>query len=189
MNSILDNLANVLQQEHISFEDGLPPVDQWNPELSGDIDIRIDREGRWFHEGSEFQRKPLVKLFSSILKLEGNDYFLVTPVEKWRIQVDIAPFIIHSVRIEKACLVMTTNIGNEVVVDQEHPLWVEADDQQQPLPFINVQRGFKGLLSRNVFYQLVEWANEEPFADSLSGEVVQSLVVKSAGCRFSLGAI
>lgn len=189
MISKFDNLVDLLHQDHMNFEDSLPPVDLWAPELSGDIDIRIDREGRWFHEGSEFQRKPLVKLFSSILKFEGDDYFLVTPVEKWRIQVDIAPFIIHFVRIEEGCLVMTTNVGNEIVVEQEHPLWVEMDDHHQPLPFIKVQRGLKGLLSRNVFYQLAEWANEEPFLDTLTGEMVPSLVIESSGCRFSLGAI
>ena len=73
MISKFDNLVDLLHQDHMNFEDSLPPVDLWTPELSGDIDIRIDREGRWFHEGSEFQRKPLVKLFSSILKFINDN--------------------------------------------------------------------------------------------------------------------
>ena len=66
----------------------LPPVDQWNPEFCGDIDIRIARNGSWYHEGRPFLRPSLVRLLSSILKREGDDYFLVSPVEKMRIQVE-----------------------------------------------------------------------------------------------------
>jgi hypothetical protein len=80
----------------------LPPVDQWNPEFCGDIDIRIARNGSWYHEGRPFLRPSLVRLLSSILKREGDDYFLVSPVEKMRIQVEDVPFIAVGMTQEEA---------------------------------------------------------------------------------------
>ena len=74
-------------------ERGLPPVEKWNPPLSGDLDMRIARDGTWFYLGSPITRPGMVKLFSSILKREGDAFFLVTPVEKWRISVEDAPFV------------------------------------------------------------------------------------------------
>ena len=71
-----------------------PPLEKWQPALSGDIDIRIDSRGDWYHEGTQIQRQPLVNLFASILRREADgDYYLLTPVEKWRIRVDDAPLI------------------------------------------------------------------------------------------------
>ncbi len=64
------------------------PLDKWNPPLSGDIDIRITKDGRWIHEGGEIKRKALVRLFASLVKQEGDEFFLITPVEKWRIGVE-----------------------------------------------------------------------------------------------------
>jgi len=72
---------------------GLPPVHLWNPPFCGDLDIRIARDGTWFYLGTPIGRKPLVRLFSTILKREGDQYFLVTPVEKVGITVDDAPFV------------------------------------------------------------------------------------------------
>lgn len=72
----------------------LPPVEHWDPPLSGDIDIRIARDGTWYHEGAAIERPALVRLFAGLLKREGDEYFLVTPVEKWRIQVEDAPFVL-----------------------------------------------------------------------------------------------
>ena len=89
--SHLDKLFSDLFAYQQQSSNDLPPVHLWNPPLSGDIDIVIDREGRWFHEGDEIKRASLVKLFASILTCEGDEYFLVTPVEKWRIKVDVAP--------------------------------------------------------------------------------------------------
>ena len=69
----------------------LPPLHLWQPEHEGVIDIRIDREGAWYHEGVRIQRQPLVDLFATILRREGDDYFLVTPAEKMKIEVEEAP--------------------------------------------------------------------------------------------------
>ena len=72
---------------------GLPPVHLWNPDFCGDIDMRIARDGTWYYLGTPIGRKPMVKLFSTIIRRDGDDYFLVTPVEKVGIKVDDAPFV------------------------------------------------------------------------------------------------
>src|SRR5215475_8647597 len=97
----------------------LPPVDRWNPAHCGDIDIRIARDGTWFHQGSPIGRKELVRLFSTILRKDGTDYVLVTPAEKMRIAVEDAPF--QAVLLDAAGegadrrLTFTTNVGDETV--------------------------------------------------------------------------
>lgn len=166
--SSLDQLFKnlYLSELQASQADGrkLPPVEQWSPPLSGDIDIRIARNGVWFHEGGEIKRQPLVKLFSSILKREGDDYFLVTPVEKWRIQVDAVPFFItalqikQDVRKDNPCqvLVFTSLTEDLVVAGEKHPLRVSVDPQSgEPSPYILVRGGMEGLISRPVYYELV----------------------------------
>ena len=79
---------------------GLPPVHLWNPPFCGDIDMRIARDGTWFYLGTPIGRKPMVKLFSSIIRRDGDDYFLVTPVEKVGIRVDDAPFVAVTLQVQ-----------------------------------------------------------------------------------------
>jgi|TARA_B100001964_G_C14137481_1_gene555820 hypothetical protein len=142
----------------------LPPVHLWDPPLSGDIDIRISRSGTWFHEGTAITRQRLVRLFSSILRRESDGcYYLVTPVEKWRLQVDDVPF--HCVLVdnegsgEEQVLTFTTNVADKVVLDAEHPLRFEIDaDTQQPSPYLLVRDRLEALLARSVYYQVMELA-------------------------------
>ncbi|RDE24711.1 DUF1285 domain-containing protein [Motiliproteus coralliicola] len=145
--------------------DSLPPVNDWHPELSGDIDIFINRRGEWFHEGGRFEREALVKLFASILRCEGKEYFLVTPVEKWRLRVEDAPFVITQMELQGdgdgQRLVFETNLGERFEVDGQHPLWVEQDAQGEELtPYVRVRDELNALLSRPVYYQLAELAQE-----------------------------
>lgn len=111
--------ADLLEQQRQSAE-SLPPVHLWQPQLSGVMDLRIDRQGRWIHEGSEIKRQPLVKLFSRILRREGESYFLLTPVEKWQITVDVAPFFIVSanreIRDSQQAIVFNTSTGDQFVL-------------------------------------------------------------------------
>ncbi|MGH8376595.1 MAG: DUF1285 domain-containing protein, partial [Pseudomonas sp.] len=79
---------------------GLPPVHLWNPDFCGDIDMRIARDGTWYYLGTPIGRKPMVKLFSTIIRRDGDDYFLITPVEKVGIKVDDAPFVAIAVDVE-----------------------------------------------------------------------------------------
>ena len=145
----------------------LPPVELWDPPLSGDIDIRITRNGDWYHEGGLIKRQPLVKLFSSILKREGDDYFLVTPVEKWRIQVEDVPFTVIALeRSEDAngqVLRFTTNVEDSVVAGPDNPVRVEADrNSGEPSPYLLIRRNLEGRISRPVYYELVELAEPGP---------------------------
>ena len=161
-----------------------PPVHLWNPDLSGDIDIRIARDGSWYHEGTRFERQALVKLFASILKKEGDEYFLVTPVEKWRLQVEDAPFVATLLDVEGAgqeqCLALTTQVEDRVDLDAAHPLRVSFNDQGEPSPYVMIRRGMEALISRNVYYQLVELAVEHEYQDR------QRVGVWSAGQFFPL---
>ena len=181
-----NDVFETLQQLQKEYTDTLPPVEQWNPELSGDIDIRIDREGHWYHEGELIQRSSLVKLFSSILKHEDNDYFLVTPVEKWRIQVDVSPFVfVQLSRVndsDQSGVLLTTQTGVEVLLSAENPFWMGDSSDGQPQPMAKVHGNLNGLLNRNVFYELVEMCQ---LKTGVSGE--EELIFNSAGCAFSLG--
>ena len=142
---------------------GYPPVDQWNPEVVGDIDIRIDREGRWYYQGDKMERKAMVKLFSSILRLdEDNSYYLVTPVEKMKISVDVAPFAIVDFRVDnqegKPTLFFKDSVGDEVALNRLDQLSVTESKSGEPIPLLTVRRNLKGLINRNVFYRLVDIA-------------------------------
>ncbi|KFJ93171.1 hypothetical protein PSOLE_46540 [Pseudomonas oleovorans subsp. oleovorans] len=144
---------------------GLPPVHLWNPDFCGDIDMRIARDGTWYYLGTPIGRKPMVRLFSTIIRRDGDDYFLITPVEKVGIKVDDAPFVAVTLQVEgegeAQVLRFITNVEDEVVAGAEHPIRVEIDPVTlEPSPYILVRRNLEALIHRNVFYQLVELAVE-----------------------------
>ncbi|MBR9843134.1 MAG: DUF1285 domain-containing protein [Rhodobacteraceae bacterium] len=138
---------------------GPAPVHLWNPPLSGDIDIRIDRDGQWTHEGGAFRREALVRLFSTILKREGDAYFLVTPVEKWRIVVEDVPFVAVDVEADgegKAqVLRFETNVGEVVNAGPEHPVRMVGE-----VPYVMVRAGLEARVDRKSFYRMVEMGEE-----------------------------
>lgn len=172
-----------------SLEQGkLPPVQRWNPPFCGDIDIRIARNGSWYHEGSQIQRETLVRLLSSILKREGDEYFLVSPVEKVRIRVEDVPFIAVGVADDdqdgKHRLLFRTLTQDLVPLDAEHPLRVTSDPYTgEPRPYILVRDNMEARIHRPVFYELVERGREK----IINGEA--HLVLDSAGAVFSLGRL
>lgn len=177
----LDDLAGQISDQ----EQKLPPVEKWSPAFTGDLDMKIERDGRWYYLGSEIKRKPLVKLFSSILVKEGDDYFLVTPVEKYRIQVAYLPFVAvtveRAVDSGKSVLIFTTNVGDQVIVNQQHPLWV-IEEEGAPMPIVRIRRNLDALISRNAFYDLAAWGEPNP-------DDPQELTIKSDDVRFSLGRV
>lgn len=146
---------------------GLPPVHLWHPEHCGEIDIRIRKDGVWFHEGSPIGREALVRLFSTVLRLDPDGYHLVTPVEKMRITVEDAPFIATRVdRIQKDdgrdALVFQTNVGDTLEAGPDNAIRVEIDpDSGEPRPYVHVRRGLEALIARPVFYELAEMAREQ----------------------------
>jgi len=140
---------------------GLPPVHLWNPAFCGDLDMRIARDGTWFYLGTPIGRAPLVRLFSTILKLEDGKYYLVTPVEKVGITVDDAPFVAvdFAASGEGAAQVLTfeTNVGDVAVAGPDHPIRVVRDPETgEPSPYVMIRAGLEALIDRKSFYRLVE---------------------------------
>ena len=134
--------------------------------LCGDIDMRIDRNGTWHYHGSPIGRQELVKLFASVLKRdESGDFWLVTPVERARIQVEDAPFLAVELFAEGAGsdrkLTVRTNIDEIVTIDTDHPLEVEIDPETaEPAPYVTVRDGIRARLTRAVYYEFVELGEE-----------------------------
>jgi len=164
----------------------LPPVEKWNPSHCGEIDIRIARDGTWFHQGTQVARRELVRLFSTILRKEDDAYYLVTPAEKMCIRVDEVPFLAVLLDARGTGrdqqLAFTTNVGDEAIAGPEHRIRVETDRvTKEPAPYVHVRSGLEARISRNVFYQLAEIAG--PGEDEFSGQ----LGVWSDGVFFPLG--
>lgn len=145
---------------------GLPPVDLWNPPFCGDLDMRIASDGTWYYMGSPIGRKPLVRLFSTVLRHdEDGKYYLVTPVEKVGIKVDDAPFLAVQMEVEgkgaHQVITFTTNVGDEFQVDGEHPLRFETEEKTGGLkPYALVRGRLEALINRAVLYDLVELGRE-----------------------------
>jgi len=141
---------------------GPAPVHLWNPPFCGDLDMRIARDGTWFYLGTPIGRKPLVKLFSSIIRKDGDDYFLVTPVEKVGITVEDAPFLAVDFDARDQCVTFTTNVGEEIVAGPENPIRVTLDPETgEPSPYVLVRTNLEALIDRKSFYRLVDQG--EPF--------------------------
>ena len=159
----------------------LPPVHLWHPERQGRIDIRIAADGTWFHEGVAIRRIAIARVFSTILRLENGQHYLVTPAEKLAIDVEDAPFIAvdmeSSGKGRERRLVFATNLDDAVLADAEHPIEVEGTPGE-PRPYVQVRDGLRALIARSVFYRMVDEAETEA-----NGEVA----IWSAGTRFVLG--
>ena len=159
-------LEGVAQAAKAAGERGLPPVHLWHPEHCGEIDIRIRKDGVWFHEGTPIGREALVRLFSTVLRLDPDGYHLVTPVEKLKIQVEDAPFVATRVDQMGDSLRFETNVGDTVEAGPDNPLRVETDAQTgAPRPYVHVRRGLEALIARPVFYELAEMAQPRDTAD------------------------
>jgi hypothetical protein len=163
----------------------LPPVDRWAPTREARIDMRIGRDGVWSYQGSPIRREAMIRLFSTILRREEDRYFLTTPVEKLEIEVEDAPFL--AVSMERAGegdaqrLLFTTNVGDHVLADADHPIRVD-DRDGEPAPYVLVRDGLWALITRNLFYRLVDLA-QAPQDDP------RTLCVRSSGEAFVLGRV
>ena len=140
---------------------GPPPVHLWNPPFCGDIDMRIARDGTWFHDGTPIGRAPMVKLFASILRLEDGKYFLVTPVEKVGIRVDDAPllavdFDVTGTGVDQN-LHFVTKTDDEVTAGPGHAIRVHRDIATgEPSPYVHIRAGLEALIDRKSIYRLIE---------------------------------
>jgi hypothetical protein len=136
-------------------------------QFCGDIDMRIARDGTWFYHGSPIGRIQLVKLFASVLRRDAaGDYWLETPIEKCRITVDDAPFLAVEMTVEGVgcdqCLGFRTSTDENVIAGAAHRIRVETDPRTgEPSPYVAIRDGLDALISRAVFYDLVELGVEE----------------------------
>ncbi len=151
----------IAQAAKMAGKKGPPPVHLWNPEFCGDLDMRIARDGTWFYLGTPIGRMPLVKLFSSIIRKDGDDYFLVTPVEKVGITVEDAPFVAIDFDVtgtgQDQEITFTTLVDDVVIAGIEHPIRVVRDrDTGEPSPYVLIRRNLEALIDRKSFYRLVD---------------------------------
>ncbi|WP_343528320.1 DUF1285 domain-containing protein [Sphingomonas sp.] len=140
----------------------LPPVSQWNPAHCGDSEMRIARDGTWFHQGSPITRPAMVRLFSTILRREADGrHVLVTPVEKLDIAVDDAPFVAVALKVEgegqASRLLFQLNTGDLVAAGPEHALRF-TEGEEGPRPYLHVRDRLEALIARPVYYELAERA-------------------------------
>lgn len=159
------------------------------PVLLGDIGMRIARDGTWFYHGSPITRKPLVKLFSTVLVRENDDsYYLVTPVEKCQVTVDDAPFVAVALEVQgdghRQSLTLRTNVEDQITVNASHPIRVAFDPETgEPSPYVLVRDRLEALIARPVYYELAEIGIEK----EVDGEMLFG--VWSEGEFFPLGSL
>jgi hypothetical protein len=137
----------------------------------GDLDMRIARDGTWFYRRSPIARLPLVKLFASVLRREPDGrYWLVTPAERCRIEVEDVPFLAVALAVEgegrEQQLIFRTNLDDIVTAGPDHPLRVETAASGAPAPYILVRDNLEAKIGRPVFYDLVELGGEEQVEDA-----------------------
>ena len=172
----------------VPFLHPLPPEKLGGRIHRGILNIRIDRDGVWYYEGSPINRKSLVCLFASVLTRDASGaYWLITPAEMGRIEVEDAPFIVVELFAAGAgrnqVLSVRTNVDEIVTIDTDHPVTVTINPNSgEPLPYVTLRQGINARLSRSVYYQLVDLGVE---ADR---EGAQMFGVWSSGCFFPLGS-
>lgn len=177
------DFSDLLQSVN-SIEEKYPPVHLWNPDLCEGVEMKIDREGNWFYQGSIIGRDKLKILFSRILKFEDGNYYLVTPVEKVLVKVDLAPYMIidYEVDSDHENIILKTNLDLSIPLNYEHKLEVKKIGDEH-IPFVHVRNNIEGFISRSVYYSLIEIALKQDNASS------DQLTLKSFASEFSLGEV
>lgn len=183
--SLEETLKAILPDGKLSGK--LPPVDSWNPQNCGDIDMVIRADGSWWHEGGRMNRERMVKMFSRILrKDEDGETYLVTPYEKVIVHVEDAPFI--AVRVDRAgdggpqqALAFLTNVGDVAIAGPDNAIRVETDvETGEPTPYVLVRGRLEAKIARAAFYELVDMAVPHP-------DDANTLGVWSQGIFFPIG--
>ena len=182
----LEKLSSQLAELTTGKTKKLPPIELWDPPYCGEIDLKIKPNGDWYFGGTIFKRLSLVKLFASVLlrdlSEDHDDYYLVTPVEKIKIMVEDAPFVLTQWAWQddsQTNMVVSTNLDDEFTLDVSHPILVTGEAEL----YVTVRRNLQARVHRNVYYQWVALAQEKK--TSQGTEVIFS----SAGVDFSLGLI
>ena len=181
--SSLESLANDLKPLTAS---GHPPVHLWQPKHQGDIDIVIQRDGSWLHEGGLIKRAALVKLFSSVLWYEDGRYYLKTPVEKMKITVEATPFLMTQLTVQNSGtstqeIVLTSSYGDVVVLGENNKLWIDRTViAEQEVPLVEVRYGMAGRLTSSLLHELAD------LGEVVSGDKGDCLRLVSSGYTFDL---
>jgi hypothetical protein len=165
----------------------VPPAELWDPPFCGNLDMRIAADGTWFYLKTPIGRPALVKLFASVLKREGDDYFLVTPVEKCGIRVDDAPFLAVKMKPQNGpsgqVLTFRTNVDDWVVCGPDHALRFDLQTATGGLkPYLHVRRGLWAKVTRTLFFDLVDLGEER----EIDGEA--KFGVSSMGAFFAMAS-
>lgn len=183
----LQNITRYLQQ--FKDERKIPPLADWHPQYCGEMDLIIKANGEWWHEGSPIRRQQMIDLFAKVLWREGDDYYLKTPIEKIKIQVEDAPLLVN--RVEQVViddvsyLQLYTQNQDVILADAQHNIFMRAyrleNGQIEMRPYVHVRFGLDALIQRNAFYHLVNY-----------GELVETatgtcLTLKSGNVTFNLG--
>ncbi len=168
-------------------DEKLPSVDSWQPSIQKEMGLCISRDGAWHYLGSPIVRPSLVRLLSRVMKREGEDFFLVSPVEKLRIEVEDAPFLAVELECagesESQRLIFRTNVDDVVIASEANPICVNEDPiSGEPAPYIEVRDGLWALINRVVYYELAQRVTPSPEAPGQWG-------VFSEGCFFKLGSL
>jgi hypothetical protein len=179
-NAIEEQIATASAAGHL-------PLDEWNPSLCGDIDIRIARNGEWFHKGQKIRRMALVRLFASILRREDDgEYYLVTPVEKLRIRVEDTPLLAHSANVTgegtEQTIDIVTNMDETLRLGPGHAFYLDSyPGTGEPRPLVTVRQGLEARLVTSAFYEITRYVTERRMENR------NLLGVWSEGIFFELG--
>tara|TARA_S200000501_G_scaffold372675_2_gene418258 strand:+ start:268 stop:801 length:534 start_codon:yes stop_codon:yes gene_type:complete len=157
----ITKIANDLQGQRKKF----PPVNEWNPELCEGQEFFINREGDWFYNDSPIKNNKLVNLFSTVLRKDFEDYYLVTPVEKVLVKVDLAPYKIVDFKINDKSIILETNLNYDFELNDVNTTKLIKENNTS-IPIVNVRNNIEGFFNRNTYYKLVDWALERNFIEN-----------------------
>lgn len=185
-NKTLESFINDISIFEEANTEKLPPVHKWKPEYSGKMDLIIDSQGDWKHDGAYFKRRSIVNLFSKLLLLEGNKYFLISPTEKWEIKVSVAPFVVVSVdRVELNSVpaIKCTTLTEQVfLIGKSHPIWLDnINSNDNGIPFTRVRDNLNAFFNRSSYYRLIDMALEN------KSKSKEEISIHSLGIDYPLG--
>ncbi len=152
-------------QKNLEGYNNFPPVEVWNPALCEGQEFYIDREGEWFYNKSPIKNKKLLNLFSTVLRKDKNEYFLVTPVEKVPVKVELAPYKIIDFEVNDEKVKLITNLNFQFILDKTNTTRL-INHNDSLIPLVNVRSNIEGFFNRNTYYKLVDLALEKEFIDN-----------------------
>ena len=141
-----------------------PPVEKWSPDLCEGQEFYINREGQWFYNNSEIKNNKLINLFSTVLRKDDDSYYLVTPVEKVPVKVELAPYQIIDFEFMQDNVKLVTNLNFEFVLNKINTTRLISHNNSL-IPLVNVRSNIEGFFNRNTYYKLIDFALENKNID------------------------